>query len=66
MCEYCSIETKGFTMINTTSDYSFIEVSVSSMGYIRCRAYYDNDCNIPPTQEIVEIKYCPMCGRKII
>ena len=60
MCKYCE-DKIGFTPINNTVEYSGLEISVSSKGMLRCRAYmFKETFN---TQDIVNIKYCPMCGK---
>ena len=64
MCQYC--ESRGnndFLLLNQTQDYSGIEIALNRQGMLRTRYYGDND--IWYSQEIVNIKFCPMCGRKL-
>ena len=64
MCQYC--ESRGnndFLLLNQTKDYSGIEIASDRQGMLRTRYYGDND--IWFSQEIVNIKFCPMCGRKL-
>lgn len=64
MCQYC--ENRGnndFLLLNQTKDYSGIEITLNRQGMLRTRYYGDND--IWFSQEIVNIKFCPMCGRKL-
>ena len=64
MCQYC--ESRGnndFLLLNQTQDYSGIEIALNRQGMLRTRYYGDND--IWCSQEIVNIKFCPMCGRKL-
>ncbi len=60
-CKYC--ESSTFTPLNATKDYSSIEISVSNWGMLRCRAFNIDGNGIG--QDIANIKYCPMCGRKL-
>ncbi|MBQ8298420.1 MAG: hypothetical protein IJX99_01120 [Clostridia bacterium] len=62
MCKYCEDKT-GFTPINRTVDYSGLEISMSSKGMLRCRAYMFKE--LFETQDVVNINYCPMCGKKL-
>lgn len=62
MCEYCESEI-GFVPINNTVDYSGLEIGLNGKGMLRCRAYMFKR-NFE-TQDIVNIKFCPMCGRKL-
>lgn len=62
MCEYCK-EENCFIPLNDTVDYSGLEMSISSKGMLRTRAYMFKE--IFETQDIVNINYCPMCGKKL-
>lgn len=61
MCEYCE-EKEGFTPLSNTSEYSGLEISMNR-NWIRCRAYMGKEIFV--TQDVVSIKYCPMCGKKL-
>jgi hypothetical protein len=63
MCEYCNKDTNGFIPINNTVDYSGLEISINHKGMLRCRNY--NFKELYDTQDIVNINYCPMCGRSL-
>ena len=60
MCKYCEHENNDFVILNETKDYSGIEIAVNRQGMLRVR-YEDN---IWFSQDIVNIKFCPMCGKK--
>lgn len=68
-CPYCEINTNQFNPINQTVEYSGIEMSVNRQGMLRVRVL---DCTDDSptigllTQDIVEIKYCPLCGKRFI
>jgi len=61
MCKYC--ETKEFKALNTTLDYSGLEIAVSGGGILRVRNY--NFKELFDTQDAVDINYCPMCRKKV-
>ena len=61
MCKYC--ETKKFKTLNTTLDYSGLEIAISGGGILRVRNY--NFKKLFDTQDAVDINYCPMCGRRL-
>lgn len=63
MCKHCEDDV-GFIPLNNTVEYSGLEMSMSAKGMLRCRAYMFKDRF--ETQDVVEIKYCPMCGRKLV
>lgn len=61
-CPYCECGTNDFEVLNQTAEYSGIELSVNRQGMLRARALDDDGCF--PTQDIVEIRYCPLCGKR--
>ena len=64
MCQYC--EPRGcndFVPMNQTVEYSGIELAVNCQGMLRAR-YYDLNGDTFIVQDIVNIKHCPLCGRK--
>lgn len=63
-CPYCNATNNDFILLNQTVDYSGIEMSLNRQGMLRVRYYDINDPNFV-TQDIVEIKYCPNCGKKM-
>lgn len=61
-CRYCHGFNHRFIPLNKTSKYSGAEIAVNSQGMLRVRV--QNECDIFTTQEIVNIEYCPACGRR--
>ena len=61
-CVYCDREDNDFVLLNQTTDYSGIEIALNRQGMLRVR-YYDDSNKIWFTEDIVEIKFCPNCGR---
>ena len=65
-CPYCENETNDFIILNQTVEYSGIEMAVNSHGCLRVRTYPDGTENNFDSQDIVEIKYCPNCGKRFM
>lgn len=68
-CPYCESVTNDFLPMNQTVEYSGIEMALNCQGMLRVRVLDCSDDS--PTiglaaQDIVEIKYCPMCGKRFI
>ena len=64
MCQYCEPRSyNDFVPMNQTVEYSGIELAINCQGMLRARCY-NVDEDVFETQDIVEIKYCPLCGRK--
>ena len=63
-CPYCEENDNGFVILNETKDYSGIEVGMNKQGIMRVRFGYA-DCALFESQDVINIKYCPMCGRKL-
>ena len=65
MCQYCDSNCNDFVVMNQTMEYSGIELAINRQGMLRTR-YYDVNGDVFETQDkdIIEIKYCPLCGRK--
>lgn len=62
MCEYCN---EDYKVLNTTREYSDIEISLmTKISCIRVRAIFD-ETGLFQTQDVININYCPMCGRKL-
>ena len=60
-CPYCEADNNDFVPLNQTVEYSGIEMSLNRQGMLRVRFY--NDVNhIWFSEDIVNIKSCPMCG----
>lgn len=68
-CAYCSDPKTHFVRLNTTEEYNGIEIAINGPAQIlRVRTYYDamdTAHGFQPTQDIIHINYCPMCGRKL-
>ena len=63
MCKYCENEYNDFVLLNETADVSDIEIALNRQGMLRVRAY-DGDGWNWVSQDIINVKHCPMCGRK--
>ena len=64
MCQYC--ENRGnndFVLLNDTNMYSGIDIEINSQGILRVRVFNDEMDGFV-TQDILNIRYCPICGRK--
>lgn len=64
MCKYCEHKNNDFVILNETADYSGIEMALNRQGMLRVRYYDINDPNFV-TQDIININFCPVCGKKI-
>ena len=62
-CQYCSERNNEFVLLNNTRAYSGIEFAINRQGMLRVR-FYEDFSQIWFSEDIVNIKYCPMCGRK--
>lgn len=63
MCQYCEPRRNNdFVTMNQTAKYSGIQLAINCQGMLRARYYVNGDTF--ETQDIVNIKYCPLCGRK--
>lgn len=63
MCKYCEHENNDFVILNETKEYSGLEIAMNKQGMLRVRNYSSNQ--MWATQDIINIKFCPMCGRKM-
>ena len=64
MCKYCEPnKDNSFVILNETFEYSGIEFALHSKGMLRCR-YYEGKENFE-SQDIVNIKFCPICGTEL-
>lgn len=61
-CSYCEAKENNFIPANQTVDYSGIEIAINRQGLLRTRVF--NETGDLVTQDIVEIRYCPLCGKK--
>lgn len=77
-CHFCHSDSNDFVKLNTTEEYSGIEISMHEKGMLRCRYFKFDEFNsreedgvrYSPTtfesQDIVNIRFCPICGRELI
>ena len=63
MCQYCDSDCNDFVVMNQAMEYSGIELAINRQGMLRAR-YYGINRDSFETQDIIEIKCCPLCGRK--
>ena len=63
MCKYCEHENNDFVPLNETTRYSYIEMSLNRQGMLRAR-HYEDDSGVWFSEDIINIKFCPMCGNK--
>lgn len=61
-CKYCNRKDNDFVILHDTADYSGIEMSLNRQGMLRTRYYGSN--HLWYSEDIVNVKFCPMCGRK--
>lgn len=62
-CKYCEHENNDFVVLNDTKEYSGMEITLNRQGMLRVR-YYDDDSRIWFSEDIINVKFCPMCGRE--
>lgn len=60
-CPFCAQCDNRFSALRVPSKYSGIEIAINPQGMLRVRVYDDEGLK---TQDIVHVKYCPMCGQK--
>jgi hypothetical protein len=64
-CEYCDGHTNDFQILNSTTDYSGIEIAFHYTGMLRVR-YFAGDARLfATTQDVINVPTCPMCGRQL-
>ena len=64
MCKFCEPnKDNSFVILNETVDYSGIEFALHEKGMLRCR-YYGGKENFE-SQDIINIKFCPICGTEL-
>lgn len=62
-CDYCNGKDNRFVRLNKTKDYSAIEMSLNPQGMLRVRVDDDENSDYV-TQDIINVWFCPMCGRR--
>lgn len=66
MCDKCETSDNGFVLLNNTACYSGIEFAMSNKGMLRVRTYPNlDDSGLFDSQDIINIDYCPICGRRL-
>jgi hypothetical protein len=61
-CKYCGRKDNDFVSLNGTVEYGGIEMSLNRQGMLRTR-YYEDSSHIWFSEDIVNINFCPICGR---
>ena len=64
-CKFCEGDNNNFVVMNDTKDYSGMEIAINRQGMLRVRYYMYNGIDRFESQDILNIKYCPLCGRKL-
>ena len=64
MCKCEQNRYGDFVVINGTKEYSGIEMAINCQGMLRVRYYMYNDIDRFESQDILNVKHCPLCGRK--
>lgn len=63
MCQYCKERNNDFVILNNTNMYSGIDIEINRQRMLRVRVFNDEMDGFV-TQDILNVRYCPMCGRK--
>lgn len=63
-CPYCKSKANDFVLMNQTNEYSGIDIGINRQGMLRIRVF-DFQGNLI-TQDIIEIKHCPLCGNQFV
>ena len=63
-CKCCCSRTNDFVLINQYPDYCGIDIAVNRQGMLRVRTYPDGNDGNYESQDIVQMNYCPLCGRQ--
>lgn len=62
-CKYCGRTDNDFVLLKGTGLCSGLKVEMNRQGMLRIRYFYDT---LKKRQDIINIKFCPMCGRKLV
>lgn len=65
MCQYCRERNNDFVILNDSNMYSGIDIEINRQGMLRVRVFND-EMDSFVTQDILNVRYCPMCGRKFM
>lgn len=63
-CRYCEPKPDGVVYVMNDPEYSGIELSMHHAGELRVR-YSEEGSDTYEAQEIIQMNYCPMCGRRL-
>ena len=63
-CKYCEHGNNDFVLLNETTDYSGIEIALNRQGMLRVRYYEQGEYDMWFVQDIINVKFCPICGRE--
>nr|DAK83840.1 MAG TPA: C2H2 type zinc-finger protein [Caudoviricetes sp.] len=63
LCRFCRGAQNAFHKISNTEKYSGVEIAVNRQGMLRVRVFADDEETFT-TQDVVNINFCPMCGRR--
>ena len=63
MCQYCMERNNDFVLLNNSNMYSGIDIEINRQGMLRVRVFNDEMDGFV-TQDILNVRYCPLCGRK--
>ena len=64
-CPICGAKTNDFVQTNSaTIKYSDVEICVNRQGMLRVRTYPDGADAGFGLMEIININYCPFCGKR--
>lgn len=62
-CQYCRERNNDFVLLNDTGMYSGVNFEINRQGMFRVRVFNDEMDGFV-TQDILNVRYCPMCGRE--
>lgn len=65
MCKYCEHENNDFVILNDTVEYSNIEMALNRQGMLRVRYFEQGEYDLFYSQDVINVKFCPICGRKL-
>ena len=63
-CQCCSKATNDFVLLNETCSYSGIEMALNRQGMLRVRYYTEGD--IWFSEDIINVEFCPVCGKRFM
>ena len=65
MCQFCQNDNNDFITLNQTMEYSGLEISMNRQGMFRVRHYDQFDDSTFTTQDMLQFKFCPYCGKRL-